>query len=195
MTAVRGRRVLIVEDEYLLAQDLSRHFARMGAEVLGPVSNVEAAELQVHFAEAAVLDIDLDGRKVFPVADALARRQVPFVFYSGRGDIAIPARFRHAGRLSKPSDVSAVFDALFPERSGISVRDASPDDVLAILPKLRLSALLLMERSGPADRLVELTLEHALATVHTRGDDMDLEDWLTGLLEQTHRRFGRDLLL
>lgn len=194
MTGVRGRRVLIVEDEYLIAQDLSRYFAKMGAHVLGPVSNVEAAGRQVDFAEAAVLDIDLNGQKVFPVADELARRKIPFVFFSGRGDIAIPERFRHAGRLSKPVDVDAVFDALFPADDGARGDDSSTN-VLAVLPRLRLTALLLMETPGPADRLVELTLENALGSLDGRPPGDDLECWLTGLLEDTHRRCGRKLLL
>lgn len=194
MTSVRGMRVLIVEDEFLVAEDLSRHFEKMGAHVLGPVSNVAAAERQVRFAEAAVLDIDLKGQKVFPVADALTLRDVPFVFYSGRGDIAIPIRFEHAGRLSKPVMPDAVFDALFPAAAAHS-RPPAAGDVMAILPKLRLSALLLMASSGPADRLVELTLETALSRVGSREDEEDLEAWLTGLLEETHLRYGRQLLL
>jgi len=193
VTAVRGRRVLIVEDEYFIAQDLSRYFAKMGAHVLGPVANVEAAGRQVDFAEAAVLDIDLDGQKVFPVADQLARRKIPFVFFSGRADIAIPDRFRHAGRLSKPVDVDAVFDALFPGGAARAADGGS--DVLAILPRLRLSAQLLMESPGAADRLVELTLENALASLDRKSAAQDLESWLTGLLEETHRLVGRKLLL
>lgn len=194
MTDVRGRRVLIVEDEFLLAQELSRYFASMGAVVLGPAPDVRSAEKQVDYADVAVLDIDLNGDKVFPIADELERRGVPFVFFTGRGDIAIPARFRHAAHLSKPFDGSAVFEALFPSADG-DAADAPVDDVFAILPKLRLAALLLLEDAAPADRLVELTLESALSTLQTREEHSSLESWLTSLLEEAYRRHGRRLLL
>jgi len=114
MVAVRGYRVLIVEDEYLLAQDLGRYFTSMGAVVLGPVGSIAAAQQQVEQADAAVLDVDINGQKVFPIADRLADRGVPFVFFTGRDDIAIPLRFRNTGYLSKPSSQRAVFDALLP---------------------------------------------------------------------------------
>lgn len=185
--------MLIVEDEYLIARDLSRYFRSMGAYILGPTSDVDAAAQQVDAADAAVLDIDLDGRKVFPVADALMDRNVPFVFFTGRGDIAIPMRFRHVGHLSKPMNTRAVFDAIFPPASRGDDSDAA-SDVFATLPKLRLAALLLMEDAASADRLVELTLEHALDNLDRRSEHRTLEAWLTTLLEDIHARHGRDLL-
>lgn len=194
MTSLRGCRVLIVEDEFFLAEDLSRYFRSMGAVILGPASNVEAAERQVARADAAVLDVDLNGQKVFPVADELARRGIPFVFFTGRDDIAIPSRFRHAGVLSKPFNHNAVFESLF---SGYGAEDPGDDgdDVFAALPKLRLAALLLMKSASPADQLVELTFESALASSASRDNDESLESWLTRLLEDTYTRSGRDLLL
>lgn len=195
MTAVRGRRVLIVEDEFLLAHDLTRYFTSMGAEVLGPAANVLAASAHVEFADAAVLDIDLNGQKVYPIADELARRGIPFVFYSGCGDIAIPSRFQHAGHLSKPFDGGAVFETLFPEAAGARPVAATADDVYTILPKLRLAALLLVSDTAAADRLVELTLEQALAFIETRGEHADLEGWLASFLEETHLRRGRELMV
>lgn len=195
MTAVRGNRVLIVEDEFLVAQDLRRYFHSMGAVVLGPVSSVVSARQYVDQADAAVLDIDLNGQEVFPVADELARRGVPFVFFSGRSDIAIPARFRGAGHLSKPFDVRRVFQSLFPPDEGAGPDLCPTDDVLTLLPRLRLGALLLMEDIGTADRLVELTLERALERVNRSDDRSDLESWLADLLEDTHQKYGRDLML
>ncbi len=194
MVAVRGYRVLIVEDEYLLARDLGRYFTSMGAVVLGPVASIAAAQEQVEQADAAVLDVDINGQKVFPIADRLADRGVPFVFFTGRDDIAIPLRFRNTGYLSKPSSQRAVFDALLPFGTSIFTADPPIDTVFATLPKLRLAARLLMEDASVADRLVERTLEQALASLHTRERHADVEDWLTSLLEDTYRRSGRDLL-
>ncbi|ODN70086.1 response regulator [Methylobrevis pamukkalensis] len=187
--------MLIVEDEFFLAEDLSRYFRSMGAEILGPAANVEAAERQVSHADAAVLDVDLNGQKVFPVADELVRRGTPFIFFTGREDIAIPLRFRHVGLLSKPFNHNAVFEALFSRDAAGPADDAAEDDVFAALPKLRLAALLLMKNSGAADRLVELTLEQALTVTATRDRHDNLEAWLTSLLEETYTRTGRDLLV
>lgn len=195
MQSMRGRRVLIVEDEYLLATDLGRYFRNMGAHVLGPVGDVQAAREQVGVAEAAVLDIELNGEEVFPIADELARRGVPFVFFTAHDDIVIPPRFRHAAHLLKPADWSAVFEALFPSGKDASADDESRsgDDVVSMLPKLRLTARLMMGDSEAADRLVELTLERALPRCRTRPADQSVEAWLTALLDDTYGRHGLDL--
>jgi CheY-like chemotaxis protein len=201
--AVRGRRILIVEDEYLLARDLSEYFTSLGAVVLGPASSVMSAGEHIEHADAAVLDIDLNGQKVFPVADELMRRGTPFVFFSGRGDISIPARLQHAGRLDKPVLGSAVLDTLFPikgnrpsgPRKEGQTESASRDDVFAILPKLRLAALFLVGDMAAADRMVELTLERAVASLETREIHLDAQTWLTKILEDTYERFGRDLMM
>ena len=69
----RGVRLLIVEDEYFLAQDLADHFQSLGAKVVGPAGTVADALslLGLHEVEGAVLDVNLRGERVYPVADAL----------------------------------------------------------------------------------------------------------------------------
>lgn len=112
-----GRRILIVEDEYLLADDLSEALADGGATVLGPVASVEAAaELIASEAEidAAVLDINLRGELIFPIADALEERGVPFVFATGYDRWAIPERFADAPRMEKPLKGAAIATTLTP---------------------------------------------------------------------------------
>lgn len=193
MTHVRGRRVLIVEDEFLMARELGQYFRSMGAEVVGPAPNIEVARKQIEYADAAVLDVDLNGVNVFPIADELVRRGIPFIFFTGRDDVSIPSRFKHVGYLSKPADKAAVFNALFVSPIDHS-RQVSDDDVLATLPKLRLAALLLMESAAPADRLVELTLERALANLEDRNSHESLESWLTALLEDTYGKAAPSLL-
>lgn len=103
MRNLRGLHLLIAEDEWLLASDLATFFADMGAVILGPVATLEQAGRHAKAAEAAILDIDLHGRKIFPVADELMLRNVPFVFFSGYDDIAIPEHLRFASSLSKSS--------------------------------------------------------------------------------------------
>jgi CheY-like chemotaxis protein len=78
----RGLRVLIVEDEYFLAQDLANRFEQLGAEVIGPAGTVAAALSLVgpNQIDVAVLDVNLRGERVYPVADLLLQKQTPFVF-------------------------------------------------------------------------------------------------------------------
>ncbi|MVA38048.1 response regulator [Agrobacterium vitis] len=192
---VQGCRVLIVEDEYLIAHDLGRYFENKGAVVLGPVATVEQAAVHVDFADAAVLDIDLNGQRVFPIADKLTSSHTPFIFYTGRNDISIPTRFRHVGSLAKPLDKQAVFQALFPVNTAATDEDFASEDVYAVLPKLRLAALLLLEEAGPADRLVEMTLERAIIEIEDRQNHRTVESWLNDLLEDTYTRSGHTLLL
>lgn len=102
---LQGCRVLVVEDEYLLADDLSYALAEAGAEVLGPVPSIEEATSLIAKGEridAAVLDVNLRGDMVFPVADALVARNIPFAFATGYDRWALPDRFASAPRIEKP---------------------------------------------------------------------------------------------
>ncbi|WP_292516169.1 response regulator [Mesorhizobium sp.] len=197
MRDLRGVRLLIVEDDWLLAGDLARYFGNMGAVVLGPAATVEQASVHTEMAEAAILDVNLNGRRVFPVADELVRRGVPFVFFSGDEDIVIPERLRHASNLRKSSDSYAVFDALFPPER--SVLAGSPpvslsDNVFSLLPKLRLAARLLLGDVGASDRLVERTLERAIGEIDRRRAGVSTEDWLNGIMRNIAGSGGTSLL-
>ena len=64
--------------------------------------------------DAAMVDVNLDGRKSYPVADALAARGVPFVFATGYDETTIPARYAAVTRCEKPVDPQAIAKALFP---------------------------------------------------------------------------------
>lgn len=197
MRDLRGVHILIVEDDWVLAGDLARYFGNMGAVVLGPAATVEHASMHTEAAEAAILDINLNGRRVFPIADELMRRGVPFVFFSGDDDILIPERLRHASNLRKSSDSYAVFDALFPpERSALAggPRVNLSDNVFSLLPKLRLAARLLLGDVGASDRLVERTLERAIGEIDRRRAGVSTEDWLNGIMRNVARSSGTSLL-
>jgi CheY-like chemotaxis protein len=102
---LEDRCILVVEDEYFLADDLRELLADAGAEVLGPVASIaEANKLIASGApiDAAVLDVNLSGQAVFPVADALQARNVPFVFTTGYDRWTLPDRFIAVPRLEKP---------------------------------------------------------------------------------------------
>ena len=113
---LEGKRILLVEDEYFIVQDLARAFAAAGAIVLGPVATLSEALQLVAAAgplDGAVLDINLQGEMVFPLADALVSRAVPIVFSTGYDREAIPSRFDGCARCEKPARPEQVAEALF----------------------------------------------------------------------------------
>jgi len=110
---LKGARVLIVEDAVLLALELETGLQEAGARVIGPAYELqEAMALLDHQIDAAVLDANLNGRSVIPVAEALAARGVPFVFATGYGESAgAPGGF-DAPVIRKPYDVTQVAAAV-----------------------------------------------------------------------------------
>jgi DNA-binding response OmpR family regulator len=103
----RPARVLVVEDEALIAMDLQAALCRAGCEVVGPVAGIEEA---AHLAaeerlDAAVLNIGLVDGEAWSTADILVRRGVPFVFFTGYELERLPERFRGRPVLGKPFSV------------------------------------------------------------------------------------------
>src|SRR5882724_2298726 len=88
MTAsLEGVRVLLVEDEYLVAALIEEILEIAGCIVTGPIPRLaQAVDAADHEAcDAAVLDVNLAGERIYPVADILSRRNIPFVFVTGYG--------------------------------------------------------------------------------------------------------------
>ena len=83
--SLNGARVLVVEDELLIAHDIREGLADAGAVVIGPATSVDKALslAEANDLSAAILDVRLDGETVFPVAAALSARSIPFVFHTG----------------------------------------------------------------------------------------------------------------
>ena len=110
---VQGLKLLIVEDALLLALELEAGLSEAGAEVVGSAADVGEAMRMVDLPiDAAVLDANLNGASVLPVAQALAARGIPFVFATGYGDDKmLPSGF-DAPVIRKPYDVTQVAAAL-----------------------------------------------------------------------------------
>jgi DNA-binding response OmpR family regulator len=109
-----GRRILVVEDEYFIADDLSRGLRREGARVVGPAADLAGA-LKLGRGEqldGAVLDVNLGGEMSYPVADLLAHRGVPYLFTTGYDDRTLIGAYSDVARIEKPFDVEAVMTAL-----------------------------------------------------------------------------------
>jgi len=111
---LNGRRVLVVEDESLVAMLLETILEDMGCAIVGPAATVEdgAALAGQDGLDAALLDVNVAGRQIFPVAEALKARGVPFVFSTGYGEGGLPEEWRGAPTIQKPFTEAAVRDAL-----------------------------------------------------------------------------------
>ena len=97
-----GARILIVEDEIIVALFLEDLLRELGYEVAGVVSYLDDAMAHASNYEAAVLDVHLNGQPVFDFADMLAARGTPFVFATGYGARGIPDRFASRPVVQKP---------------------------------------------------------------------------------------------
>jgi CheY-like chemotaxis protein len=111
---VRPRCVLIVEDDDLLGLAMGLCVEDAGYEVAGLARSVEAAleTLSHGTVDAALLDVNLQGELVFPVANALAERGVPFVFVTAQPPLDIPEKHRHRPLVPKPYYDAAICAAL-----------------------------------------------------------------------------------
>lgn len=111
-----GRRVLIVEDNTIIAMPLISYFEVCGADVVGPASSLEAAFDALDRCDAidaAVLDVELGCELVWPLAVELSERGIPFVFATGSADESIyPPALRQYPRIAKPYYESAVAASL-----------------------------------------------------------------------------------
>jgi CheY-like chemotaxis protein len=99
-----GRRILVVEDEAVIALSIEDALQELGCVVVGPVSKLDAVMRLAgeEALDAAVLDVNIRGAQVFPVAERLLARNIPFVLVTGYGDWALPEAFRHQPHLTKP---------------------------------------------------------------------------------------------
>src|SRR5215218_9050375 len=119
--ALSGLKLLLVEDNFLVAEHMRDMLVRHGCEVVGPAPRVAKALELLEGSTAldgAMLDVNLQGELCFPIARALARRGVPFLFLTGyeAGSI-IPAEFGDAPIVPKPvdeSDLLATIRDIFP---------------------------------------------------------------------------------
>ena len=88
-SSLNGRKILVVEDEWLIAQHLSILLEDMGCEVVGPVATVDKAieKIMAETIDCALLDANLNGTSSAPVVDALAAKNVPFIIITGYGGL------------------------------------------------------------------------------------------------------------
>jgi DNA-binding LytR/AlgR family response regulator len=120
---LQGLRVLVVEDEFLVALDLEQMLRDAGCEVQGPIGDLASALRAAEDGrfDLALLDVNIGGQPVTAVADALAVRAVPIVFCTGYQAASLPADYPEAATLRKPYqavDVIAALRRAAAERTG-----------------------------------------------------------------------------
>jgi CheY-like chemotaxis protein len=124
---IRGNRILVVEDEALVAIALCDMLRECGFEVVGPCSTVSEALNVISAAkfDGAVLDVNVNGEMIYPAAELLAERNIPFVFMTGYSLEGIDARFRSVRAMHKPVEREKLVRLFKPALSGEFVRNAS----------------------------------------------------------------------
>ena len=109
-----SQRVLIVEDEALVGMALEDALEFLGIAVAGVAGTVDEALVHIESSkfDGAILDVQLHGKTVLPVAESLDRRGIPFVFATGYGKAGVPEKYRDAPVLQKPFMPAELKDVL-----------------------------------------------------------------------------------
>jgi DNA-binding response OmpR family regulator len=127
--AADSHRILIVEDNMLVAEVLCELMTEQGYRVIGPCARLSGAlKLAAREAiDAALLDINLAGEPCCPLADLLRRKGVPFAFLTGYGGTVIPAAFRDVPILTKPVNPPDIVDVMVTQLGLSSVGSDARD--------------------------------------------------------------------
>lgn len=179
-----GKRVLVAEDNCFVAGELAERLAEANAIVVGPCASLADARQQARHSDLAVLDVDLRGEMVFPLADMLMALEVPFVFFTGYTRMQLPRRF---------DTIDCVLKSASPEQAlrqlALRARAMEGLTVAELVPILRLEARKLINDRAAADRLVELTLELAIADPGPMPQRGEVGAWLVRIM---HRQVIQD---
>lgn len=111
---LQGLRVLLVEDEFLLALAVEEDLKRAGCQVVGPIGRLDRAleVVRTEALEAAIVDMNLNGIAAHPLADVLIGRHIPFLLLTGYGRADLPERLRSVPRIAKPYDPTLLLEQL-----------------------------------------------------------------------------------
>ncbi|MDH6268905.1 FixJ family two-component response regulator [Rhizobium sp. SG_E_25_P2] len=189
---VAGRKLLVLEDDYIIGEQLASEPLADGYAVSGPHRSVEEALIALSADQditAAILDLNLNGSIDFDLAAELAARKIPYIFYTGYESAIVPEAFRDAERVTKPAPWPVIRKALErAEAEANNTKSDAPDNernFLALLPLLRQRARQITPTEDSAETLVERTLERAIEEIENCPPDVSVEKWLVTLLENT----------
>ncbi|MBB4642237.1 HWE histidine kinase domain-containing protein [Rhizorhapis suberifaciens] len=108
-------KLLIVEDEMLIAMQLTESLEEAGWSIMGPAATIEEANQLLSTSpipDAAILDVNLDGNTVYPLADTLQRLGVPILFCTGYENLDAAQQFEDCERIRKPADAAQLIGAV-----------------------------------------------------------------------------------
>lgn len=122
MNETRSKRILVVEDEWLLADSLALGFQDLGHVVLGPVADTASSArlIEAELPDAAILDVHLGDETSFDIARELVKRRIPFAFLTGYSHGTLPREFENVPVIMKPApfdEISSVVSLLFEQQA------------------------------------------------------------------------------
>lgn len=122
MSDLSGLKILVAEDETILSLMMEDLLLEAGATVVGPAPSVGKAMKLLHSEplDGAVLDFNLGGEMIVPVADTLTSRGIPFVIVTGYGSARVSVHYPHAAVLSKPIDLKSFTGVVSRSLKGVS---------------------------------------------------------------------------
>ena len=113
MSSLEGKRILVVEDEYFLAEELTEAIQAAGGIVIGPFARVsEAKQALIDGVDLAVLNVRVRDGLTYPLADKLRGLSIPFVFASGQANDTEPEEWRTSSWIAKPYHPDTVVEWL-----------------------------------------------------------------------------------
>lgn len=184
--------ILVVEDDFLVAQALASDIRANGDKVVGPFSDVHDALQRVDWVQAAILDVRVQDETSFQVADSLKYSDVPFVFLTGYDRRQIPSRFDRCRIYSKPSCAAPLLHDLHKDFRARPCQQT--DNMEWAVMELLAQARQLMPDAASAERIVEAVLLCAIREQSDGCHRSDLKGWLSELLYREFRARGRNYL-
>jgi len=187
--SLQGLRILLAEDEYLVARALKSYLNDAGATVVGPAASVRDSIrlLEANPLSGAILDIRLGQELAYSVADRLNASQVPFVFYSGDCS-RIPERYANVRCIEKlrgPEELtSAMLAQVARDLAGLGRFTGSALSIDAMLPRLRGMARALVGDADAADAIVEEALRRVLSAANAGGSGANFPQLLANSIEE-----------
>ena len=173
-------RILVVEDDFLIAEQLAFEIRQLGDEVIGPFADGDRAVESVGVADAAILDVRIRGGTSFALADRLVAAQTPFLFLTGLDTPNLPDRFGGGRLYDKPSPTRALLADLRTQSNRPIPEQTLEDVVIQMMIRARHA----MPDESAAERLVEAVLRSAIARVEAGAQMADMHGWLLSRLDQ-----------
>lgn len=182
-------RILLVEDDFFIAETLAREIRAEGDTVVGPFADIHEAIQYVGLVQAAILDVLVQDETSFSLADSLIHHEIPFVFLTVSDPRLIPARFADRHIYAKPSPAMPLLHDLHQQYRAIFRED--DDSLEAIVIEMIRRARDLMPDAASADRIVEGALLRAIAETKDSRMEGDIRACLLSLLYDEYRQRGR----